>query len=95
MRMLRQELPVVDARKGDIGGFELFYQFGDIVPGKTCGNFRVGLPPVLDALRIGCKFRVFAERRLAQYLLRQHLPLAIVLDRNQNVRSTVALLNTP
>src|SRR5262245_40915844 len=82
VRVLRQERPVIDAGKGYIGGFELLHQFGHTVRGETRRDFRIGFPPVLDALRIGREFCVFAERGLAQNLFREHAPLAVILDRN-------------
>ena len=45
---------------------------------------------VLDALGIGGEFRVGAERGVAQHLLRQHAPFAVVLDRDQDVGAVAA-----
>ena len=58
---------------------------------NTRADRGVGIGAVFQALRIGGEFRIGAERGIAQHLLGQHPPFAVVLDRDQDVGAVARL----
>ena len=84
----------VDAAEGDVGRRKLLDQRIHVERAERRGDPAVGLGPPLHPLDVGGEIRIGGERLVAHHLLGQHAPLAVALDRNQNV-GAVAGLNTP
>ena len=89
--MRRQQRRIVDTGKGNIGGGKLHHQRLDILRGEYLRHFGVGLRAVGLTLRIGGETLIGAERGVAQYLIGEHAPFAVVLDRDQNVGAVARL----
>ena len=91
MRMARQQSTITDARKSDVGLLPALPSAARHRSARTraptCASVSERL---LDPRAVGGEARVAAERGIAQHLVRQHPPFAIVLDRDQDVGAVPA-----
>ena len=89
--MRRQQGGIVDTSKSDVRRRQLCHQRLDILRTEHLGDLGVGGGTVGVALRIGREPFVDAERGIAQHLVGQRTPFAVVLDRDQNVGAIAGL----
>ena len=81
----------VDAAEGDVGRRKLLDQRIDVERAERRGDPAVGLGAALHPLDVGGEIRIGGERLVAHHLLGQHAPLAVALDRDQNVGAVLGL----
>ncbi len=91
MRVRDQSRHVVDASERDVGGFQLSRQRRAIHRGERRRDLAIGFGPDFHAVRDRGKARIGGECRVAHHVFRQDAPLAVVLDRNQDVGAVPGL----